>query len=158
MNDQPPCPNPACEQPHVIRNGSHHGRPRFHCRGCGRYFGATEGTPLYHLHTPAPEVAQALLVVMRRGSLRAAEEITGHQYETISGWLHRAAAHCAAITAVLVRDLQLTTVEIDEFWSFVRKKTGNQTKPTPVSAGDVSCRIAPVASSWLPQPDGSVSH
>jgi hypothetical protein len=28
-------------------------------------------------------VARTLLVVMRRGSLSAAEEITGHKYETI---------------------------------------------------------------------------
>ena len=31
---------------------------------------------MYGLKTPAAEVAQALLIVMRRGSLRAAEEIT----------------------------------------------------------------------------------
>jgi len=35
---------------------------------------------MYGLKTPASQVAQALLVVMRRGSLRAAEEITGHNY------------------------------------------------------------------------------
>jgi transposase-like protein len=62
----PTCPNPACEQPHVIRNGSSNGRRRYQCRGCGRFFGATEGTPMYRLHTPAAEVAHALLIVMRR--------------------------------------------------------------------------------------------
>ena len=45
---------------------------------------------MYRLHTSAAEVAQALLGVMRRGSLRAAEEITGHTYETIGAWLRRA--------------------------------------------------------------------
>ena len=74
----PTCPNPVCERPHVIRNGSSKGRRRYECRGCGRFFGETEGTPMYRLHTDASEVAQALWVVMRRGSLRAAEEITGH--------------------------------------------------------------------------------
>ncbi len=86
----PGCPNPACEQPHVIRNGSSKGRRRYQCRGCGHFFGETEGMPMYRLHTPAVEVAQALLIVMRRGSLCAAEEITGHKYETISQWLQRA--------------------------------------------------------------------
>ena len=75
----PTCPNLACEQPHVIRNGSSKGRRRYQCRGCGRFFGETEGTPMYRLHTAVAEAAQALLVVMRRGSLRAAEEITGHK-------------------------------------------------------------------------------
>ena len=61
---------------------------------------------------------------MRRGSLRAAEEITGHKYETISGWLKRAAAHAEALTQVLASDVHLSQVEIDEFWSFVQKKRG----------------------------------
>ncbi len=45
---------------------------------------------MYRLHTPVAEVAQALLIVMRWGSLRAAEEIAGHKDETIGEWLRRA--------------------------------------------------------------------
>src|SRR5437588_12588927 len=82
----PPCPNPQCTQSRVVRNGSHRGRPRYQCRSCKTYFGETQGTPMYRLKTPAAEVAHALLIVMRRGSLRAAEEITGHKDETISQW------------------------------------------------------------------------
>jgi hypothetical protein len=115
----------------------------------------TAGTPMYRLHTPAAEVAQALLIVMRRGSLRAAEEITGHKYETIGEWLRRASEHAEALTTVLTQDLHLSTVEIDEFWSFVRKKTGNRTKPIPAHVGDASCKTAPAVSSRLVPPDVS---
>src|ERR1700692_1771119 len=101
----PPCPNPTCSQPRVVRNGSHRGRQRYQCRSCKTYFGETQGTPMYALKTPAAEVAQALLIVMRRGSLRAA-------------------AHAAALTEVLADDLHLSQVEIDEFWSFVREPKG----------------------------------
>src|SRR5579864_6091807 len=97
----------------VVRNGSHRGRQRYQCRTCKTYFGETQGTPMYGLKTPAAEVAQALLIVMRRGSLRAAEELTGHKYETISVWLKRAASHAAAITQVLASDLHLSQVEIE---------------------------------------------
>jgi transposase-like protein len=120
----PPCSNPACQQPHVVRNGSLSGRQRYHCRSCGAWFGQTQGTPLYRLRTPPQEIARALLVVMRRGSLRAAEEVTGHKYETIGQWLRLAARHAEALSAVLVHDLRLSTVEIDEFWSFVRRRAG----------------------------------
>ena len=118
----PPCPNPDCVAPHVVRNGHLAGRQRYHCRGCGAWFGETEGTPLYRLRTPPAEIARALLVVMRRGSLRAAEEVTGHKYETIGRWLKLAADHAAALDAALVRDLHLSTVEVDEFWSFVGRR------------------------------------
>jgi transposase-like protein len=108
------CPNPNCRESRVVHNGSHRGRQRYHCRSCKTYFGETQGTPMYGLKTPAAEVAQALLIVMRRGSLRAAEEITGHKYETISSWLKRAATHAAALTQVRAFDLHLSQVEIDE--------------------------------------------
>jgi len=66
-------------------------------------------------------VAHTLLVVMRRGSLSAAEEITGHKYETIGRWLRMAAQHA---TEVLVHDLHLSEVEVDAFCSFVKKVSG----------------------------------
>jgi transposase-like protein len=131
----PPCPNPTCSESHVVRNGSHRGRQRYCCRTCKTYFGDTHGTPMYGLKTSAAEVAQALLIVMRRGSLRAAEEITGHKYETISAWLKRAAAHAEALTQVLASDLHLSQVEIDEFWSFVQKKRGQMASRTRENAG-----------------------
>ncbi len=145
----PPCPNPQCSQSRVVRNGSHRGRQRYQCRSCKTYFGETQGTPMYGLKTDASEVAQALLVVMRRGSLRAAEEITGHKYETISTWLKRAAAHAEALTQVLAGDLHLNQVEIDEFWSFVQKKRGQRSSPTKENAGDAWCKTERVAS-WSP--------
>jgi transposase-like protein len=147
----PPCPNANCVDPHVVRNGSHRGRQRYCCRSCKTYFGETEGTPMYGLKTPAAEVAQALLIVMRRGSLRAAEEITGHKYETISVWLKRAAKHAAAITQVLANDLHLSQVEIDEFWSFVQKKREPLNSRTRESVGAAWCKTATVAS-WSPMP------
>jgi hypothetical protein len=103
---------------------------------------------MYGLKTPAQEVAQALLIVIRRGSLRAAEEITGHKYETISVWLKRAASHAEAITQVLANDLHVSQVEIDEFWSFVQKKRGQLGSRTKENGGDVWCKIEAAASSW----------
>jgi transposase-like protein len=147
----PPCPNPDCRESHVVRNGSHRGRQRYLCRSCQTYFGETQGTPMYALKTPASEVAQALLIVMRRGSLRAAEEITGHKYETISVWLKRAAAHAEALTQVLASDLHLSQVEIDEFWSFVQKKRAQLPSRTKENAGVAWSKTATVAS-WSPAP------
>ena len=70
------------------------------------------------------------MVVLRRGSLRAAEEVTGHKYETLSRWLRAAATHAEALTASLVHDLHLTAVEVDAFWSFVRRAdAGHGDKP-----------------------------
>jgi transposase-like protein len=112
---------PRCGSEQIFKNGSKGGRPRYVCCGCNRSFGPTYGTPLYRLKTPAKEVANALVIVMRRGSLCAAEEITGHKYETIGEWLRRAGEHAEALTEALGADLHLTEVEVDAFWSFVKK-------------------------------------
>ena len=139
-NIKPPCPTPDCAAPHVVRNGTLKGRQRYHCKGCGAWFGETHGTPMYRLRTPPEEVGRALLVVMRRGSLRAAEEITGHKYETIGRWLRLAAEHAEALTEVLVHDLELSALEVDEFWSFVRRRSATsrrKTRPDGASAGAV---------------------
>ena len=133
MDPRPPlpsCPTAGCRAPHVVRNGSLRGRPRFHCRGCAAWFGATTGTPLHRLRTPPAEIGRALLVVLRRGSLRAAEEETGHKHERIGRWLRFAAAHAEALTEALVRDLGLSEVEVDEFWSFVRRSRAASGRPT----------------------------
>ena len=127
---------PRCRDLRVTRNGHLRGRQRYHCAGCGAYFGETEGTVMYRLQTPAAEVAQALLVVMRRGSLRGAAEITGHNYETIGTWLRRAGEQAQALTEALVHDLHLSTVEVDEFWSFVQKKTRQRANRSMESGGD----------------------
>ncbi|MEO7018883.1 MAG: hypothetical protein ABI234_01870 [Ktedonobacteraceae bacterium] len=84
------------------------------------------------MHTPAVEVAQALLMVMRRGSLRATEEITGHTYETpLASGCGGASEHAEALTAVLTQHLHLSTVEIDAFWSCVQKNS----EPDEADAG-----------------------
>src|SRR5258708_37363812 len=143
----PPCPNPDCREWEGGRNGRERGRARDECRSCKSYFGDTQGTPMYGLKTPAAVVAQALLIVMRRGSLRAAEEITGHKYETISVWLKRAAAHAQALTQVLASDLHLSQVEIDEFWSFVQTKRAQLPSQTKGSAGAAWPKTPTVGSS-----------
>jgi transposase-like protein len=125
----PLCPNRDCQQPHVVRNGHMSGQQRYRCLGCGAWFGETEGTPRYRLRTPPEEIARALLLVMRRGSLRATEEVSGHTYETISHWLHLAARHGEALTQVLVHDLQRSTREVDACWSFVRSRTAPGQSP-----------------------------
>jgi transposase-like protein len=132
-SQNPPCPH--CGATHVIQNGSKGGRPRWVCRNCGRSFGPTLGTAMDRWRATPTEVARTLLVVMRRGSLSAAEEITGHQVETIRRWLRAAARHAEALTEVRVHDRHLSEVEVDAFGSFVKKSVRRLEIRTPRRAG-----------------------
>ncbi|MGH2583523.1 MAG: transposase [Dehalococcoidia bacterium] len=132
----PSCPR--CGHAATVRTGHTRGRQRWRCGGCRRTFGPTTGTAMYRLKTPPAEVAQALRVVLRRGSLLAAEEVTGHKYETVGRWLRQAAAHAEALTTALVTEVHLTEVEVDEFWSIVHDKGGRATGPAPARTVPVS--------------------
>jgi transposase-like protein len=117
IENSAPCP--YCGGRSVRKNGSSRGHVRLQCFTCKKSFGPTWGTALYRVRTPVKEIAQALLVVMRKGSLRAAEEITGHKAETIREWLLRAGSQAEALTEVLAKELDLEEVEVDAFWSYV---------------------------------------
>jgi len=110
---------PHCGGTQVCKNGKNRGQQRFLCKACKKTFGERFGTPMFGLHTPIEDVANTLLILMRRGSLSAAEEISGHKWETIKAWLLRVSEHAEAMTEVLVKDLELDEVEVDAFWSFV---------------------------------------
>ena len=125
MADELVCPR--CQGTECIRFGSSSGHRRGRCHRCGRTWTETLGTPVFHLHTPLPEIVRSVMIVLRRGSLRAAEEQTGHNYETIAEWIRRLGNHAEAVSEVLAHDLALSEVEIDEFWSFVGNK-GNKGK------------------------------
>ena len=132
--DNPPCPR--CGGGHVAKEGhTPSGQQRWQCRGCGKTFGPTLGTPLYRLRTPAAEVARSLLVVMRRGSLSAAEEVPGHKDETLGRWLRAAATHAEALTDALVEELHLAAVEVEAFWSFVQRSVQRLERTPPRRPG-----------------------
>ncbi len=116
--DHPICP--YCGAPHGVRHGSKEGRPRWVCRPCRCSFGLTNGTPMGRRRTPPAEVGRTRLLWMRRGSLRAAEEISGHKSETIGRWLRLATQHPQAIPEGRVEDLPLP--EVEAFWSFGEKR------------------------------------
>ena len=52
-----PCLDPDWVAPHVVPNGRLKGRRRYHCKGCGAWFGETHDAPMYRLRTPRGEGA-----------------------------------------------------------------------------------------------------
>ena len=101
------------------------------------------GTPMDGLKTPAAEVAQTLLVVMRRGRPKRSPDTNMRR---LASGACRAATHAAALTQVLASDLHLSQVEIAEFWSFVQKKRGQRVNLMRENAGAAWSKTATVVS------------
>lgn len=102
--------------------GGNRGKKRFICRACGRTFSSTRGTMFYKLRTPRETILRALAMLVERGSIRGTARAMGVSKDTVCRWLDRAGKHSEEVSKHLMRDLHLTQVQVDEIWSFIKKK------------------------------------
>ena len=130
------CPHEACSSygvfgPHpehdIVGNGTYttsHGEKRqlYLCNVCKRSFSETAGTPFSGLKTPMRTVCIALNELAEGLGVRAVARIHGVEPDTVLDWLRKAGQHCEAVSAYMMQELELSQVQLDELWTFVRKK------------------------------------
>jgi hypothetical protein len=67
-------------------------------------------------------VLLALKLILKGMSLRAVSNVLEVKLDTVRFWLTKSAAHAEQVNEVLVKEIKVKRVELDELWSFVRKK------------------------------------
>lgn len=114
----------------VWRHGTYgsRGRRRYACKVCGKTWSETRGTALYNLRTDMNTILRALAMLVERGSIRGTARAMGVKEDTVSRWLERASKHSEEVSRHLMGNLNLTQVQVDEIWSFIKKKEGNLTR------------------------------
>ena len=128
------CPNPKCKQygkkglGNVVSNGTYRtrstGKARlFLCRTCGKAFSSRTGTAFFDLRSPRKKVLMGLRLLGEGLGLRGTSRVLEIKLDTIRRWLATAALHCEQVSDMLVRDLNLSQVQVDELWTFVKKNT-----------------------------------
>ncbi len=65
----------------------------------------------------------ALKLVLKGLSLRSISDVIGVKVDTVSRWLSRASKHSEEVNKILLKDLKVSKVELDELWTFVKKKS-----------------------------------
>ncbi len=130
------CPNEECraygrfgDDPlhDIVGYGTYttsHGEVRqlYLCHVCQRPFSETAGTPFFDLKTPTQTVCIALQELAEGLGIRAVARIHGVKPDVVLEWLKKAGQHCQLLSECLMRDLHVTQVQLDELWTFVRKK------------------------------------
>lgn len=126
------CPNRRCGhhgkpgQGNVVGNGRYRTRSglvrNFLCRRCGKSFCERTDTAFYDLRSAEEKVVLALQLVLRGMALRAVAGALAVKLDTVRFWLAQAAAHADKVNDRLVRQVHVERVELDELWTFVRKK------------------------------------
>jgi transposase-like protein len=97
------------------------GHQRYYCLHCNTYFVETKGTPLYNKKLSEREIKKICLELVEKKGVRAIERTTKHHRDTIGRLLDDLAIHAQQMTDYLVRDLELSAYEVDEFWAFIKK-------------------------------------
>ncbi len=131
-----PCPNPDCSHYRLMNRGNisaistymtQSGKRRiFCCSKCKRPFSETRDTVFFDLRTPEEKVMMALKMLLVKVGLSDIGFVLGVTEETVLMWLERAAQKAHEMNAHLLRDLPVTEVQLDEMWSFIKRKHAQQ--------------------------------
>ncbi len=126
------CPNDKCDQfgikgqGNIIGNGTYptkSGRIRkYICTACHAVFCERTNTVFYDLRTEERKILLALKLLLNGMSLRAIAENLEIGLDTVVRWLIRAADQSEDVNIVLFRELELSSVERDLFWTIVGRQ------------------------------------
>lgn len=123
------CPNKNCDTfnrvglKNIVRNGfQSNGTQKYKCVDCGRNFVRTINTPFFHKHLEKKEIIQICKMLSEKLSFRAIARITKHHLDTIRSIADAIAKHCKKFNDYFITELKLTPIEVDEMWSYVKKK------------------------------------
>lgn len=92
------------------------------CKVCGKTFSARRGTPLFQLKAAEESFYQAISCLVEGTGVRETGRILELDKDTVSAWLAKASKHAEAVSRYLMVNLQFEEAQLDEFWSFVKKK------------------------------------
>ena len=125
------CPNEQCKN-FGIRNqgnisvrgkyGKDKSRDLLYCRTCGKRFAATHSSALFGMHLSAATIRLIIHHAAEGVGVRATARLLGLDKDTVNRVILRAGEHCAAVLSGLLTSLELTEVQLDELWAFVKKR------------------------------------
>jgi len=131
-NWKQPCPNKNCDMHGQMNQGSIISistyltksgvRRIFKCKCCEHSFSETRDTVFFDLKTPEEKVIMALKMLLVQVSLSGISFVLNVKEETILKWLDRAYQKADEINKILLKDITVTEVQLDEMWSFVKRK------------------------------------
>jgi hypothetical protein len=101
----------------------------FRCNKCEHPFSETRDTVFFDLRTAEEKVMMALKMLLVKVALSDIGFVLGVTEETVLMWLERAAHKACEINAHLLRELPVMEVQLDEMWSFIKRKHAQQAEP-----------------------------
>jgi len=93
-----------------------------YCKTCGKAFSERWGTAFYKLHTQEEKIIQVVTALAEGNGIRATARIFGISKNTVRRIIKRVSKHCEGISKHLMKGLPVSECQLDELWSFIKKK------------------------------------
>jgi hypothetical protein len=126
LSPYPGCPNYGKVGPdNQIIGAGRYGKNQtqlLKCKVGGRTFSERRGTPLFNLKADEETFYRTIACLVEGNGIRATAHIMGLDKDTVCQWLEKASQHVEAVSRYLMVNLHFEEAQLDEFWSFVRKK------------------------------------
>ena len=121
------CDNASCSKYGLVGQGNiqthSFASGQGYCNCCkSKPFAIRKGTMFFGLRTPIDKIIQVLRLLssgMGQNAICRQEDVTG---DSVRNWIILASEQVSAFTEYMQREMHLDQLQIDEFWSFIRKK------------------------------------
>ena len=125
------CPNKDCKDYGLRSHGNIALRGKYgkgktkdllYCRTCGKRFASTRATAFFGIHLSDEKIEQIIHHAAEGVGVRATARLLNINKDTVNRVILRAGGHCELILSNLLRSLKLKETQLDELWSFVKKR------------------------------------
>jgi len=127
FREQQYCDNSSCSEYGKVGQGNiktkNRKKAQLHCNKCKQIFSARKGTMFFGLRTPIDKIVRVLGLLASGMGVNAVcreNDVTG---DSLRAWIIVASKQVNEMSAYMEQDMHLEQIQIDEFWSFIRKKT-----------------------------------
>lgn len=98
------------------------------CRTCHQTFSERHGTPLFKSLLPLRKWEAVLRALADGNGVRGTARVVGVTVGTVLRVLERAGQHAKEFNDFMLHDLNLTQAQVDEIWTFVKKRRGRRSE------------------------------
>jgi transposase-like protein len=138
------CPNPKCQDHGVrgkgnITTSTRYGKNKTHllrCRTCNQRFSENRNTIFMHSNYTKETIQRIIVAIAECNSVRGTARILSLDKDGVNRIVLKAGEHCKQILEDLIRDLCLNECQLDELWTFVKKRKLFPTKPSKKNMAD----------------------
>ena len=138
------CPNPDCTY-HGIRGKGNittstrygkHGTRLLRCKTCNQRFSENRNTIFMHSNYSKETIQHIIKAIAEGNTIRGTARIFSLDKDAVNRIVLKAGEHCQIVLESLIRDLNLRECQLDELWTFVKKRNLFPKKTSKRNMGD----------------------